>query len=199
MEKIIMEKIIRSMLFGAFFLVSSSLWAAEFALTDFVAGVDGNFIANEPVLGLESGYQHTCMYSASSLYCFGSHIYGESPRVIGAFKNLRQISLGLHHTCALEEDGVWCYGNDGSGQVTDIPLLKNPRLIAAGGYHNCVLDDEGVKCWGAGNLNQLNVPGGLINPRLIAAGLHHTCALDDEGVLCWGDNSSGQTRTPWTL
>ena len=164
--------------------------------------VDPKDDANDVILELVAGYEHTCaLLNESRMRCWGAGNhgqlgYGNTARVLDPATPLQSVSLR----------------NAGD------PHPPSIRLVA-GGQHTCALlgaaspADVKVKCWGRGNFGQLghgntnNVlspivevsPGVDLNVNLsgtpvrLTAGLYHTCALLASGnVQCWGYGGFGQ-------
>ncbi|WP_103919277.1 RCC1 domain-containing protein, partial [Candidatus Venteria ishoeyi] len=150
--------------------------------------------------------------------CWG-HDKDAPTTVVGADKNITQLSAGDKHLCVQRNDGqVLCWGDNQFGQLgSSISTHRNNVLevsdlpaqalqLSSGANHSCaLLSNDSVMCWGAGEVGQLGNGQSLNSSTPVSVqGLpaeivaingadNHSCAyIADNSVYCWGENQQGQ-------
>ncbi len=149
----------------------------------------------DAVSAVSLGTEHTCAIVATTVYCWGNSLYGETGLgTIGTktmyattvtnangslFTGVSEISAGSRHTCALKSGNVWCWGLDLQGQLGDDFKRANQQHPVQ------VVKEDGTV---------------LSNITHISGGGWHTCALAaNSEVWCWGYNEFGQVGDGTTL
>jgi alpha-tubulin suppressor-like RCC1 family protein/outer membrane protein OmpA-like peptidoglycan-associated protein len=142
---------------------------------------------NTGVSQVSSGYEHTCVVSLGSMYCWGANSDGQ---------------LG-NNTDTGTQTAVKVYDVDG------VFANSNITNIAAGGDHTCAITGGSVYCWGYGEEGQLgndndnseeaavkvsDGDNGFVNSSVthLTAGELHNCAVQGGSVYCWGYGDEGQ-------
>ena len=135
-----------------------------------------------------------CARAGTSVYCWGSNLFGELAKEVGEFgtptriplpSNIDSISAGRSFACARSSDGTArCWGSNDSGQLAmseDVPsapptLLPLPNIgyiFGGNGRHVCALTtDAKAWCWGRnddGQLGNNDVGGDQPVPKPVAA------------------------------
>ncbi len=142
------------------------------------------------LVDLAVGPGHTCAWTATTLYCWGSNSDG-------------QLGTPAPHTaCGAPPDVYDC-----APLPIAVPGVDASRLVALdlGWEHTCaLLDDGAVLCWGsarAGGIGNGTIvsspvptePMGVTGVTDIEVGGGTTCALLTNGrVMCWGTANVGQ-------
>ncbi len=135
-------------------------------------------------LQLSTGNDHSCVRTATKLYCWGNGYDGQ---------------LGI--------------GTDASrAYPTEVTLAGAVQSVAGSGDTTCVIKAGGsVLCFGRGDLGQIGdgayvdklVPTavtGLTDVVELSGAATHVCARKSDGsVWCWGDNSAGELGVGTTL
>jgi alpha-tubulin suppressor-like RCC1 family protein len=124
------------------------------------------------------------------------------PRVIGALRGIRQMSIAQFHACAVFEDGgVRCWGGNAAGQLgnggvrpksepTPVVDIQNVAEVRVSGLQTCLRTESGaVSCMGTDVHGVQSRPLALKMPPAagLAVATESACArLADGGVFCWG-------------
>jgi alpha-tubulin suppressor-like RCC1 family protein len=149
----------------------------------------------DTVSAVSVGGEHTCAIVATTVYCWGNSLYGEtglgtiSTKTTYAsivknangtsFTGVSEISAGFRHTCAVKSGNVWCWGLGLQGQLGDDILRANKTNPVQ------VVKSDGST---------------LSDVTHVSSRGFHTCAMTSAGEMwCWGYNEFGQIGDGTTL
>jgi alpha-tubulin suppressor-like RCC1 family protein len=177
---------------------------------------------------LSTRYDHSFLLKADgNLWAWGANQYGQlgdgttetrnTPVIIGATPDWKQVSAGFDHSMAIKDDGtLWAWGSNFYAQLGDgtkitrlspvqIGIDSDWKKISAGRDHTLAIKTNGTLwTWGDNEYGQLgdgttsarDIPvqiGLATNWKEIVAGYGNTLAIKTDGTLwAWGYNGNGQ-------
>lgn len=133
--------------------------------------------ASDDRASIAAGGRHSCVLSASRVYCWGANDKGQlgdgelesrdTPAGIAGDLEFTQVVAGLDHTCGLSRSGeAYCWGSNEAGKLGDATTSNRSAPVRVSGNASF---------------------------QTLRAGQRHTCGLTLSGeVTCWGQNDKGQ-------